>query len=117
MRVIVVLDIFRFVLRCCQSVQAAAHLHREGNRTLQGQETPRDAAPCLCNRRHGIQKYATRWATDSEQIIIVLARSCFICGVFLLLFYAILFLNSWINLIQFIIYYIFYVIILSEVLT
>ena len=67
-------DVLGPVLRCGQPVQEAAHLHGEGDRLVQGQETPRGAAPCLRHHRLGLPEHAPRYVVF---VLIRQRRSCF----------------------------------------
>lgn len=51
-------DVLGPVLRGGQPVQAAADLHGEDHRSVQGQEAPRGAAPRVRHHRLGLQVHA-----------------------------------------------------------
>ena len=49
------LDLLRALLCGCQPVQAAAHIHGEDHRDLQGEEAARGSSPRVRHHRHRLQ--------------------------------------------------------------
>ena len=53
-------ELLKAVLRGGEPVLMPAHILREGERHVQGQEASRHAPARLCHHRHGIPLHATR---------------------------------------------------------